>query len=126
MQDNPYTNAPDYRRWSRAVARTASNEIDPVTSVPFQIARSDQIVSAGSCFAQHIARRLVQNGFNYLVSEPAHPLLPADIAESFGYGQYSARYGNIYTARQLLQLLRRVYARYQPRDDVWEQNGRYF
>jgi hypothetical protein len=126
MKDNPYANAPDYRRWSQAVARTVSSEIDPVTSVPFQIARSDKIVSAGSCFAQHIARRLVQNGFNYLVTESAHPLLPADIAENFGYGVYSARYGNIYTARQLLQLLRRVYDHYRPHDDVWEQNGRYY
>jgi hypothetical protein len=126
MKNHPYADAPDYRRWRQAVALTPPQDVDPVITVPFRITQSDRIVSAGSCFAQHIARRLVQNGFNYLVTEMAHPLLPAEVAEAFGYGLYSARYGNVYTARQLLQLLHRAYGRYQPRDDVWEDNGRYF
>jgi len=125
MNGNPYTDAPDYRRWRHAIARTAPQDVDPLISVPFQISSSDKIVSAGSCFAQHIASRLVRNGFSYLVTETAHPLLRSDVAEAFGYGVYSARYGNIYTPRQLLQLLRRAYGRYVPRDDMWEEGGRY-
>jgi len=39
---------------------------------------------------------------------------------------YSARYGNVYTSRQLLQLLRRAYGRFIPADDVWEESGRFF
>lgn len=126
MNDNPYAKAPDFQRWSKAIAQTPSGDVDPLTRVPFQIACSDTIVSAGSCFAQHIGRRLLQNGFSYLVTETAHPLLPKDIADSFGYGLYSARYGNIYTTRQLLQLLRRAYGRFRPNDDVWQDNGRYY
>jgi hypothetical protein len=126
MSDNPYANAPSYRRWRQAVVQTPAADVDPVINLPFTIAPTDRIVSAGSCFAQHIARHLSQNGFNYLITETAHPILSADVAESFGYGLYSARYGNIYTARQLLQLFRRVYGRYCPRDDVWEDNGRYY
>jgi hypothetical protein len=125
MSDHPYSRAPGYRRWSQAVARISPSEVDPLTSVPFQITRSDRIVSAGSCFAQHIGRRLVQSGYNYLLTETAHPLLARDVAETLGYGIYSARYGNVYTARQLLQLQRRAYGHYRPTEDIWEDNGRY-
>jgi hypothetical protein len=124
--DNPYSDVASYRRWNQAIARTAPAEVDPVTFSPFTITRSDKIVSAGSCFAQHIRRHLVENGFNYLFTETAHPLLSADVADKFGYGLYSARYGNIYTARQLLQLLRRAFGCYRPVDDMWEENGRYY
>jgi hypothetical protein len=126
MIDNPYRNAPGYRRWHQAIARAAPAEVDPVTLVPFTITRDDKIVSAGSCFAQHISRHLVGSGFNYLVTETAHPLLSVDVAEKFGYGLYSARYGNIYTARQLLQLLRSAFGGHRPVDGIWEQNGRYY
>lgn len=126
MTDNPYVDAPDYRRWRKAIGQTPPSEVDPVTGLPFTIGREDKIVSAGSCFAQHIARHLLQNGFRYLVTETAHPVLPADTAEAFGYGQYSARYGNIYTTRQLLQLLRRAYGTFRPDDGVWAEGGRYY
>jgi GSCFA family len=126
MIDNPYSNAPGYRRWHQAIARTAPAEVDPVIVSPFAITRGDKIVSAGSCFAQHIRRHLVANGFNYLVTETAHPLLSTEVADKFSYGLYSARYGNIYTARQLLQLVRRAFGYFRPADDVWEQNGRYY
>jgi hypothetical protein len=126
MTDNPYVKAPGYRRWRQAIAQTAPAEVDPVTALPFTIARGDRIVSAGSCFAQHIQRHLLKNGFNYLITESAHPLLSAEMAENFGYGLYSARYGNIYTTRQLLQLLRRAFGSYHPADDRWEENGRYY
>jgi hypothetical protein len=100
--------------------------VDPVRTLKFTIAATDRIATAGSCFAQHIARRLRQAGFNFLVTEPAHPLLPAPLAAQFGYGVYTARTGNIYTARQLLQLWRRATGAQTPLDDIWPQDGRYF
>jgi len=123
---HPYADAPAYRRWSRAVAAVPPADVDPVVSMPFRISPSEQIVTAGSCFAQHIARHLRQNGFGFLVTEAAHPLVPAETAEALNYGVYSARYGNVYTARQMLQLLRRVRGQFRPADDVWERSGRYF
>jgi hypothetical protein len=125
MTDHPYANAPGYRRWNQAVARTPPDEIDPMISAPFRIGRTDRIASAGSCFAQHIAQRLQQRGFDYMVAETAHPLLPADVAQTYGYGVYSARYGNVYTGRQMLQLLHRAYGRFNPRDNIWEENARF-
>jgi hypothetical protein len=126
MAEHPYTNAQPYQRWRQAVGRTPPDSVDPVVRTKFRIARQDRIATAGSCFAQHIARRLRDSGFDFLVTETAHPLLPAPLAESFGYGIYTARFGNIYTARQLLQLWQRATGNLQPRDACWEQGGRFF
>ena len=123
---HPYDGAPDYRRWRKAVADLPLRQVDPVICLPFKITRRDKVMTAGSCFAQHIARHLRQHGFHYLETETAHPLLPLPVASAFNYGIYTARYGNIYTARQLLQLLRRAYGRFTPDEDVWVNSGHYF
>jgi hypothetical protein len=64
------------------------------------------------------------SGFNYLDVEPAPVLLPAFEHGRFGYGIYSARYGNVYTARQLLQLFDRAFGDFRPIEDIWESDGR--
>ncbi|GLQ37816.1 hypothetical protein GCM10007908_14360 [Rhizobium albus] len=46
--------------------------------------------------------------------------------DRFGYGRYSASYGNIYTSRQLLQLLQRATGEFAPKEDRWvEADGVY-
>jgi hypothetical protein len=123
---HPYEHAAPYRRWRTGVAELFAAKVDPIVSMPFVISHSDRIVTAGSCFAQHIARYLRQRGYHFLETETAHPILSPDLAAAYGYGVYSARYGNVYTARQMLQLLRRAYGRLQPVDDIWEEDGRFF
>ena len=59
----PYHGLDDSAFWSKAVAGPAAGDIDPVVSAPFRISRTDRIVTAGSCFAQHLARRLSDAGF---------------------------------------------------------------
>jgi len=115
---HPYSGAAPHRLWRKSVSALGSGT-DPVVDFPFRISRDDKVVAAGSCFAQHISGRLRANGYDFLVTEPPHPLLPPEIAQAYNYGRFSARYGNIYTARQLLQLLRRVYGRFSPLEDVW-------
>ena len=66
---------------------------------------SDKIASAGSCFAQNIARYLTGRNFSYNVCEPAPIFFDRDQASDWGYGQFSCRFGNIYTILQLEQLL---------------------
>jgi hypothetical protein len=47
------------------------------------------------------------------------------MAADYGYGVFTARYGNIYTARQFLQTIKRAYGLFVPRDDAWlAPNGR--
>ncbi len=108
------------------MAGVQPSELDPVVRFPFVISPDHKVAVAGSCFAQHVARRLRSRGLNFFDVEPAHPLLPDDTVAEFCYGQFSARFGNIYTSRQLLQLLRRAYGRFQPAEDVWAESGRYF
>src|ERR1700761_3077003 len=109
---HPYSEVPPYQRWRSAMGRVAPAEIDPVVSSTWRITADDRIATAGSCFAQHVARRLRAAGIGVLDTEPAHPILSDQTAQDFGYGVYSARFGTIYPPRQLLQLLRRAYGRF--------------
>src|SRR5947209_5306511 len=122
----PYADLPDSAFWKRAVTDVPAAAIDPVAAAAFTLSKMDRVATAGSCFAKHVSRRLAQRGYNYFVTEPAHPLLK-DLASDFGYGTFSARYGNIYTARQLLQLFDRAYGTFHPVEDVWPDGaGRFF
>lgn len=120
---NPYDDRPDSAFWSRAVARVPAAAVDPVTpGGRFAIGPADPVATAGSCFAQHIARFLVGSGFNFLRTEadPAgEGAAAAAGGDPHGYGLFSARYGNVYTCRQMLQLFRRAYGLFEPADDVW-------
>lgn len=118
MSDHPYRDLPDSAFWRRSVAGRGP-VVDPLAGDFLRLARDDKVATAGSCFAQNIARHLKASGFNFLVTESAHPIVPAAAAERHGYGQYSARYGNIYTARQLLQLFDRAYGAFVPGEDIW-------
>jgi hypothetical protein len=116
---NPYESLPGYNYWRRSVAAPPLEQVDPVTKPKFVIKKEDKVATAGSCFAQHISRTLSQNGFNYFVTEKSND--PAATANN--YGVYSARYGNLYSARQLLQLFYRVYGYFDPVDEAWELDG---
>lgn len=93
---------------------------DPVVSPSFRIAPEDAVVTAGSCFAQHVARHLADSGFNFLVTESLNPVFDHKVGAAFNYGLFPARYGNLYTARQLRQLLERAYGLFTPLCDVWD------
>jgi len=123
---NPYLDMPRSNWWSSSVTRVRSTDVDPVVRPKFRITRSDRIVTAGSCFAQHVAKRLARHGFNYLVTEQAPEGMGAEEATRANYGVFSARYGNVYTARQFDQLIDRAYGRFRPVDDVWETGGRFY
>lgn len=115
---HPYRELPDSAYWRRSIVGKGP-VIDPLAGDFLALAREDKVATAGSCFAQNIARHLKKSGFNFLVTESAHPIVPAAAAERHGYGQYSARFGNIYTARQLLQLFDRAFGTFAPAEDIW-------
>jgi PAS domain-containing protein len=119
VKRHPYSKLPPHRYWRSAVADLPAGAVDPVVAGKFRIARDAPVFSAGSCFAQHIARQLKASGYHYLVAEPAHPLLPEAVAERYGYGLFSARTGNLYTTRQLVQLVQRAYGKFAPAEPSW-------
>lgn len=108
---NPYRDKPDHAFWRKAVSEIDPADVDPVVNPRFRIGPDDKVATAGSCFAQHIARALQNQGFEYLITEPG----PVER----NYGVYPARFGNIYTPRQMLQLVQRVYGLFEPVDRVW-------
>ena len=118
VADHPYKSLADSAYWRRSVAATGA-AVDPVVGDFPRIKQTDKVATAGSCFAQHVARHLAASGFTYLVTESAHPYVPAQAAREAGYGVYSARYGNIYTTLQLVQLFDRAYGTFTPQEDVW-------
>jgi GSCFA family/Polysaccharide biosynthesis enzyme WcbI len=123
---SPYADLPPSRFWRRAIEKVPAVDVDPVGEPPFRVDRKVRIATAGSCFAQSMSRVLVRHGYDYFVAEPPPPELSADEARRAGYGIFSTRCGNVYTARQLLQLLERAYGRLTPRDVAWMRpDGRY-
>lgn len=116
---HPYKSLPDKAFWRRSVASPSPADVDPVGVFDLRITPETRVATAGSCFAQHIARHLRNSGFHYYVVEAGHPILPQEVRDKHNYGVFSARYGNIYTSRQLLQLFERAYGRFAPAEDAW-------
>lgn len=120
---HPYVGLPDRQFWKHEPGIADPAAFDPVSDIPFRIGREERVVTAGSCFAQHVARRLSDSGFNHLIAEPAPAFIDPDIAARFNYGLFSARYGNVYTPRQLRQLVERAYGQFQPRVLSWPRGA---
>ncbi|MES2996859.1 MAG: GSCFA domain-containing protein [Verrucomicrobiota bacterium] len=125
MTSSPYENLPSSSFWRTGVANQVFPNISGLYKKKFPISTDTKIATAGSCFAQHISRYLRKNGFNVINREPPPPGLSEVNAMKFGYGMYSARYGNIYTTRQLWQLALEAFGKRTVRDDCWRKDSGY-
>jgi hypothetical protein len=123
---NPYEGLNARAFWRSAVAHQDPNQLKGLYTRKWEIPRDWKIATAGSCFAQHISRYLARGGFDLIDMEPAPPGLPAVDHTRFGFSMYSARFGNIYTLRQLLQLVGEVAGTHSPGEICWEREGRFF
>lgn len=123
--DFPYDHVEDFQNWRKAVTRVDNRTIDPHAATKFRFDPATKFVSAGSCFAQRIAESLQDYGFNYYVVEAGPAWLTREQRVEYNYGVYSARYGNVYTTLQLLQLLQRACGEFRPVDDHWLADGYY-
>jgi hypothetical protein len=112
----PYDDFPPAAWWRPSVVQPSYEAVAPISAAPFRLAATDKIATAGSCFAQEIGRYL---GGLFFQTETAPPRLSEDERRVRQFGLFSARYGNIYTARQFLQLLQRAYGTFEPRVDFW-------
>jgi hypothetical protein len=121
--NHPYKNLPDYCFWNRALVNKNKEDVDPVVvDNIILINNTTKVATAGSCFAQHISRYLQNIGFNYYITEKMHPIIPIEISHLYNYGTYSARYGNIYTVRQLLQLYDSAFNSFRPNETYWKKS----
>lgn len=124
----PYSSLPERQFWKLAVP----DRIDLLKDIyrkKFSIT-NQKIATAGDCFAQEIHKALKKHGYYLLDKEPSPNTIQirGKFENSFGYGLYSARHGNIYSARQLLQLSKEAFGISIPQshDYIWEKDGRYF
>ena len=93
---NPYDSLAETAFWKKAVAGVPPDAIFPVGAKGFRLTAADRIATAGSCFAQNVGKYLRQSAAGQLLQTEA--LGPEDPV-------FSGRYGNIYTPRQLNELL---------------------
>jgi len=123
---SPYSNLPVRNFWKTGVAAFSPATIEGLYRKRFDISPGTCVATAGSCFAQHIARYLRKRGYSVLDEEPAPVGMPAEVASQHGYGLFSARFANIYVVRRLLQLLQEATGTFQPQDWIWEHKGRFY
>ncbi|HHS94732.1 MAG TPA: GSCFA family protein [Rhodobacterales bacterium] len=125
MPSSPYVALPAQAFW-RQCRDDPRFLIDAIYTPKFGLAPGTRIATAGSCFAQNIGRYIRESDFELVDVEPAPRNMPTDVATRFGYGLFSARYGNIYTPRQLAQLLRDALDETVHDCAIWESEGRFF
>lgn len=123
---SPYDGLPATAFWKTAVQDRAPLDPGQLYTPRFPVSRALRVVTAGSCFAQHIGRELRKSGFRIVDAEPLPAVIPEALANDHGYRLYSARYGNIYTTAQLLQLYDEACGRVMPADPVWQKDGRFY
>jgi len=123
---SPYEDLPSRNFWRSGVSEAHPLTVENFYRKKFSISADDKIATAGSCFAQHVANFLRKNGFNVMDVEPAPSTLSDDDARRFGYKIYSARYGNIYSMRQLLQLARDADSGTADDSNIWTKDGRFY
>ena len=109
---NPYAAKSAAQFWKPAIADMPARDITPIPNKRFAISQGAIIATAGSCFAQNVARYLEPNSKVQVLK-----------AEKIEHGQpsFSARYGNIYTARQLVQLFDEAMGDRHPAEAVWRR-----
>ena len=123
---HPYEQMPAQAFWRKTVSAQAWGELDFKPATKFKLTPSMKIATAGSCFAQHMAKRLESFGLSHWVVEQAPTGLTPERARELQYGVFSARYANVYTVRQLRQLVEFAFGLRQGDPPVLTEGDRIF
>jgi hypothetical protein len=123
---SPYTGLHPKAFWRSGVVESHPLSVEELYIKKFTISPTDRVATAGSCFAQRVSTYMRKNGFAVMDVEPPPAALSEEAAKNFGYNIYSARYGNIYTVRQLLQLAQDAQSGTVDAKNVWEKDGRFY
>src|SRR3990167_9030750 len=84
---NPYKNLPAQNFWKAVVQSENAQAVQFDCGQKFTFSAADSFVTAGSCFAQHFAKKLTERGGNVLIAEQRHPLIPE--SSDHGYNLFS-------------------------------------
>lgn len=120
---HPYTRLPERSFWRTAVAEPDALDITDLWTPKFTIGQDAPVVTAGSCFAAHIGRALLEEGMHWYDAELPPPGLTRAEQSARGYRRFSFRTGNIYTAAALRQWVAWALGEGKPPTEVWEEDG---
>ncbi|MDO6578822.1 GSCFA domain-containing protein [Alteromonas stellipolaris] len=123
---SPYQGLSRDAFWRTGVSAKNIESLSNVYRPKTPVKKNEKVITLGSCFAQHIARNMRKRGYTVFDSEPPPKGLHGLAANKFGYELFSARTGNVYVMRQLLQLFEEAFGLWTPSSIVWEKSGRYF
>lgn len=123
---HPYEQMPPQAFWRKTVSAQAWAQLDFKPSTKFKLTPSLKIATAGSCFAQHMAKRLESFCLSHWVVEQPPAGLTPERARELQYGVFSARYANVYTVRQLRQLIEFAFGLRSDASPVLTEKGRFF
>jgi hypothetical protein len=115
---HPYKTAHDRAFWAKSVAKNW-NPAAAAKKKGALVVDGECLASAGSCFAANIIPYLETAGIRYVRTEVPPTSVQKWFTESLSYHKFSAAYGNIYTAQQFLQLVKRALGRFKPLEDRW-------
>ena len=123
---HPYKSLPQRSFWRRCLSADGAFDLSNIWDPKFPISRHDKISTYGSCFAQHIGKALVANGFNWVCTEPPIFGMSQINAQKYGYGLFSSRTGNIYTPSQMLQWTEWAMDSAKMPDEIWGREGHFY
>ena len=123
---HPYKGLNSTKFWNKFVSEKKWIEVEFIDTPKFKIKPADKVVTAGSCFAQHISRYMNKVGLSIFNCEPAHPLLMSYDGDIEAHNQFSARYGNIYSTSQCLELIQQALGIIPMVKDFVEESARWY
>lgn len=89
----------------------ADHDLCP-NSEPGLVTKTTPVATIGSCFAHEIRHWLIENGYNFLQTEPGLPGMP-----NFDCG--SANYGPVYNTACMRQIFEAAYGLFDPIEKFW-------
>ena len=123
---HPYQHLPPSGFWRSGVAQRGVPHFEQLWTPRFPMPRGTRFATAGSCFAQHISAWLRRHGHSWLDSEPAPAGLNEHERADGGWGVFSFRTGNIYTAELFLQWVRWAIGVDAPVNEAVEHDGAWY
>jgi hypothetical protein len=120
-----YVALPDECFWRRCLA-APDFHLNALYRPSVLIGPEDAVATAGSCFAQKIGRELRRSNARFLDLEPVPHGMTEATAARLGFGLFSARYGNIYSTAQMLQLAEDALCEGVRDEAFWEKDGRWY
>jgi hypothetical protein len=123
---NPYQSLPPTAYWRTGVAEPGLEGLSGLWASRWQLPADARFATFGSCFAQHISRAMKARKMAWVDGEPAPWSAAPELAATFGYGVFSARTANIYSAAQFRLLLSLAAGQGDPdAPALWQDGERY-